>query len=310
MRYRGWVGAGCVFCVVVIGLVPSCAYSEGGYAEQDAGTTPDAGTAQPDAASGGTGATSAVYPDTEEIVTLQRGPTPCLDERDPDAFDVRQVNLGAGGAGCTAADCDEPSAGLVIFDKSGSMSAGWALEEDLDAGNVSDKWQAAGDALVGALQPVAHRVTLGAILFSQPSECLVAPIDDQRQFAFRPGESFIDAWVEALPLNEPGGNTPLGQAMVVAEAAIEAACVDGLLEQRFFVMALTDGMPNCGTDMDQVESIARDWLARGIPTYVFGLPGSEDAAEVLDRISAAGGTETLLVPGSPADLEGGMLDIF
>jgi Mg-chelatase subunit ChlD len=111
-------------------------------------------------------------------------------------------------------------------------------------------------------------------------------------------------------IHGPNGGTPLGSAFVIADQAIEAACLAGDLDERFFVMVLTDGDPNCGTDMELVEQIARKWRNRGIGTYVFGLPGSEDGHETLDRLSRAGGTSTILVPGSPEALETDMAEIM
>jgi hypothetical protein len=226
----------------------------------------------------------------EEAARPVREPTPCLEARQPDPDAVTD-------------DSDEPSVGLVIFDRSGSMAEGWVQEEEDDPAEAGNKWDAASGALIGAVAPVENRVTLGAIFFPQPDGCLVAPIDDERQVFFRPGPEFITTWEAVVPLNRPDGMTPLESAFIVAETAVEAACVDGLLDRRSFVMVLTDGEPNCDTDMVVVEAIAAKWLEHGIATYVLGLPGSEDAAGVLDRIAEAGGTETLLVPGSPSELE-------
>ena len=75
-------------------------------------------------------------------------------------------------------------------------------------------------------------------------------------------------------------------------------------------MVLTDGEPNCDTDMDVVEAMAAKWREHGVATYVFGLPGSGHAAGVLERIATAGGTETLIVPGNPAELEEGICAII
>jgi len=113
-------------------------------------------------------------------------------------------------------------------------------------------------------------------------------------------------WRAVAPLNGPGGSTPLGAALVLGEQAIEGACLQGLLERRFFVMVVTDGMPNCDTDMTAAAAIVAKWSEHGIETYVIGLPGSEGATFVLDALAKAGGTETIVVPGSPSELEDDM----
>ncbi len=46
---------------------------------------------------------------------------------------------------------------------------------------------------------------------------------------------------------------------------------------------------------------ASEWNNNGIVTYVLGLPGSEDASELLDSIAAAGGTGKHQSPGSPRE---------
>ena len=84
--------------------------------------------------------------------------------------------------------------------------------------------------------------------------------------------------------------------------------MDGLLNNRRpLVMLLTDGEPNCATNMNVVEAMAAHWLKRGIPTYVLGLPGSEGAQNVLERIATAGGThsgtQTVIRPDDPSELE-------
>ncbi len=237
---------------------------------------------------------------TPEPPVYEREPTPCLDTLQADRFPIRKLDA------TEVQDAEEPSAGIVIFDRSGSMDGHWGVVEGSDPPEYMSKWDAAGEALLGAVGPVQERVTLGAIFFPQPDECTVAPISDPQQVDFCPGEDFITTWQSVAPLNPPHGGTPLDQAFNQAEIALEEACVAGLLDQRFFVMLLTDGMPTCDTDMVQVEDMARHWLDHGVPTYVFGLPGSEDASEVLNQISTAGGTETLIVPGDATDLEEGI----
>jgi len=260
-----------------------------------------------DAAGDVEGTVPEIGTDSDEVMQPVREPTPCLEARNPDLYPIRQIDPDTE---VETEDSDEPSVGLVIFDRSGSMAASWVQEEEIDPLEAENKWAAASDALLGAVAPVAHRVTLGAIFFPQPDACLVAPIDDERQVFFQPGPGFIATWEAVAPLNPPAGSTPLESAFIVAERAIEAACLDGLLDRRFFVMVLTDGEPNCDTDMGVVEAIAAKWLEHGVATYVFGLPGSEGAADVLDRIAEAGGTETLIVPGSPSDLEDGIAAII
>jgi Mg-chelatase subunit ChlD len=106
-------------------------------------------------------------------------------------------------------------------------------------------------------------------------------------------------WTVLAPCNGPDGNTPLELAFRVADGAIQVARDGGLLEQRFIVLLLTDGEPNCNSDLGVVTSLAAKWHEQGITTYVFGLPGSEGASAVLDSIAIAGGSEVYTAPGAP-----------
>jgi len=195
----------------------------------------------------------------------------------------------------------EPSTVLVIFDKSGSMDSYW--DED-------SKWVAASNALIDAIKPLQENLTVGAIFFPQPSECLVAELDSELQLDFMPGPIFINTWIESASANAPNGSTPLETALAVADRAISKARERGLLEERFQVLLLTDGEPNCDTDPNTLDRLPASWLAQGIQTYVLGLPGSSVAAELLDTIAKAGGTETHTAPGNPGELQNNIAAIL
>jgi len=203
------------------------------------------------------------------------------------------------------------STGIIIFDRSGSMSSPWTTAEtdNPDSAVTVTKWVAASRALLGALAPKQDRVTLGAVLFPSDGYCGVAPFGDPVQFAFMPARQFIDEYIARSPGNQPDGNTPLTVAFQAADQAMQTARNKGFMQNPVFVMLLTDGEPNCNSEMAPVLEIVAAWRAQGIPTNVFGLPGSESARAVLDSIAHAGGTETLVVPGSAqgaSDLQGGI----
>ena len=182
-----------------------------------------------------------------------------------------------GGAGIDADGVH--STGIVIFDRSGSMSGGWTTAEtdNPDSGVTVSKWVAASRALLGALAPKQDRVTIGAVLFPSDSSCGVAAFGDPVQFAFVPARQFIDEYIARSPFNQPQGNTPLTVAVQVADQAMQTARSQGLMQNPAFVILLTDGEPNCNSEMTPVLDIVAAWRAQGIPTHVFGLPGSESA---------------------------------
>ena len=171
---------------------------------------------------------------------------------------------------------------LVIFDKSGSMSSPW---------DRRNKWQAASDSMIAGMAPYLDNLTIGAILFPKPDACEVAPLDDPAQINFVPGRQFVSEWVESACLNQPNGSTPMELAFRVADQAILGAKSLGLLEERFRVVLVTDGEPNCETQSQLLPVFAATWLEQfGVETWVIGLPGSEGATSLLDAIALAGGT--------------------
>lgn len=184
---------------------------------------------------------------------------------------------------------------LVIFDKSGSMAAPWDLR---------DKWQAASDAMIAGMAPYLDNLTIGAILFPKPDECQVAPFDAAEQIGFVSGRQFVSEWVESACLNQPNGGTPMELAFNVADGAIRQASELGLLEERFRVLLVTDGEPNCESVPERLPMMAERWRAElGVETWVIGLPGSEQAAALLDSIAASGGTEKHTPAADPCEFQ-------
>jgi hypothetical protein len=185
---------------------------------------------------------------------------------------------------------------LVIMDKSGSMSTNW---------DQRSRWQVANEAFSKAIEGVLDNLTIGAILFPQPDGCSVAPLSSGKQFAFEPGRSFAEHWQATLSTRAPQGSTPLGRAFQEADFHIEKACNDGLLDGRFRVIILTDGEPTCSEDPDLFTRLPREWRLLGIHTLVFGLPGSQSAADLLDAIAGSGGTSHYKAADTPGALDMG-----
>jgi len=237
------------------------------------------------------------------VVAASQDPVPCQCNPGCAAFGGAGSTEPSGAAGAAGQSPelttgDQPTVALVVFDKSGSMSGSWG---------PGNKWEAAGQALLGAIEPAQQRLTVGAILFPMGGDvCDVAPLDDPWQLGFRSGPEFLRDWTVLAPCSGPDGNTPLELAFRVADSAIQVARDGGLLERRFIVLLLTDGEPNCNSDLGVVTGLAAKWFDQGIATYVFGLPGSENASAVLDAIASAGGTDVYVAPGTPGELEQGM----
>jgi hypothetical protein len=181
----------------------------------------------------------------------------------------------------------EPGKVLIIFDDSGSMSALWGDKQ---------RWLAAAEAVRDAIGSVAEFMTVGAIIFPSDGSCAVDPIDAQGQIRFLPGDTFLSAWDRFIATNVVRGGTPLGDAMLVADTALQEIEVD----DQTNVVVLTDGEPGCNTA--PLLTMPATWLEQGIRTHVVGLPGSESAVTLLDQIAAAGGTERQISPDDPRTL--------
>jgi hypothetical protein len=198
---------------------------------------------------------------------------------------VELLGLGAG-----------PLSVLVVFDRSVSMSDPWEGEP---------KWKVASRAFMNGLTGVGDRVTIAALFFPQPAQCEMAPLSDPRQIQFQAGTGFRQHW-EAFPQNRfPSGGTPLGAAFEEVDIAIGQAAAHGLLDagRRFRVVVVTDGQPNCGTELERVLFLAGEWRARGIEIHVIGLPGSEEATDFLNQLANIGGTFQHQAPASESEAE-------
>lgn len=181
---------------------------------------------------------------------------------------------------------------LVIFDNSGSMDTFWDGES---------RWAVANRALYDAIAPVRTSLTVGAIRFPTDEQCGVSSFDDEIQFGFSLADEFLDRWARESAL--PFGSTPLSQAFLAADAAIANASERELLADRFNVIVVTDGEPNCEGDLALLTELPAKWLERGVLTHVLGLPGSTAAATLLNDIAEAGGTEHFQQLGTADELE-------
>jgi hypothetical protein len=95
------------------------------------------------------------------------------------------------------------------------------------------------------------------------------------------------------------GMTPLEKGVVQADAALAAATLTGPIA----VVIMTDGEPTCNDNVDNVNNIIASWSAKGIKTYVVGLPGSQAASGILNQLAQTGGTDSYIEPDDPAALQ-------
>jgi hypothetical protein len=183
---------------------------------------------------------------------------------------------------------------LVVFDQSWTMNDPWTDP----AGQTGPKVAVAGGALIAAISPIAFKLNAGAIFFPTtpapgfldlcPAE--VAPIGQPPQIPIQQAAAFVAAWQQhfAPPWAAVLG-TPLHKALKRADEALQSP------PGTTVVVIFTDGHWTCG-DGTEVMTVA-GLLARGIKTYVVGLPGAYGIVG-LDSLAQAGGTAA---PGCSAN---------
>jgi hypothetical protein len=216
----------------------------------------------------------------------------------------------------------KPGSVLVVFDRSTSMMEDWG---------GTPKYQAAGNALSSALTPLKDYLTVGGVFFPSPEpddmtdcpdgcdvanpihwipgpgacclngvagSCIVNTIDQPDQINWTPADMFITA----LPMHwffNGIAETPLEAGIMRANEAISARTS----KDPLVVLVMTDGEPNCTTNTQNVVDQITTWHKAGVPTYVVGLPGAQQAADLLNMFAAAGGTNMYIDPSNPQDLE-------
>lgn len=194
---------------------------------------------------------------------------------------------------------------IVVFDQSDSMNGPFSEQ---DAGAGKQKYIAASDSLLAAIDPIKDKLNLGAIFFPTAPPSLAAfcgkvePITSSPpQIGVEPAATFMTDWQ-----NHFGSGfqlilgTPLQDALDRANAAYPDP--SPLTGERV-VVVITDGAPTCKVVQAQILAPVQAMFARGIKTYVVGLPGSAKGATLLDAIAKAGGTQKYLSPADPKQLE-------
>jgi hypothetical protein len=211
----------------------------------------------------------------------------------------------------------KPGNALVIYDRSGSMDADW---------NGRPKYEAAGSAIIAALEPLKSLLTIGGVFFpsidpsvcacnvidpshwipgpgacclnGRQNSCYVTEITEPDQFNF----SAADAYIQGLPnlwRMESAGGTPLQAGIQRGAEALASTQLEGPV----VVIVMTDGEPNCDTDPTTVLNQVASWRSAGIDTHVIGLPGAQEAADLLNQVAMLGGTSQYVDPSDSMELE-------
>jgi hypothetical protein len=244
----------------------------------------------------------------------------------PDALEARAPDVVCGGL--TVPLTRRNATVVLVIDRSGSMG------DPTTDGRV--KWDALRDALRMVLPRFGNDIALGLTLFPAvldppdggvlgPAQVCAVPT----ALALEPQPRQVDRVLERLNLSLPGGPTPTAASLaLVREWYAEHPDLTG---ERYVILA-TDGGPNCNLLADpttcrctggpalcaQTNSFARincldegpaldevrSLYAMGVRTFVIGLNGTQDFADVLNRMADAGGRarvgETRYYPAASA----------
>ena len=204
------------------------------------------------------------------------------------------------------------AAAILVIDRSGSMR-----DRTADNSGVS-KWDAMLNALGTVLPQVDQALELGLLLYPSPravggSAEQACRVDASLEIEPRYGNA--EAVLQALRRTGPSGGTPTSAALQTAATwYLRATDREG---ERYLILA-TDGAPNCVLGADPTTcrctgprdplcnpatnsnaaincldgerpvTLIADAAGMGVPTYVLGLRGTEDFAELLERMAVAG----------------------
>lgn len=190
-----------------------------------------------------------------------------------------------------------PGTLAIVFDGSNTMGETYV-------GTSTPKWQVARDAFQTAIAPLAPSLFAGAIFYpTTDGGCEVAPITSAPQIPITDGVAFLTAWDTFFAGFATMGTSPL----VLAVQQADAALADPFPRPgpRALVV-MTDGVAlSCG-DPAAVLAPITAMQARGIDTYIVGLPGSADPGEnpaLLTMMAQAGGTGDYVAPSNATQLQ-------
>jgi hypothetical protein len=183
-----------------------------------------------------------------------------------------------------------PGSLVIVFDRSNTMG-------DNYVGTGTPKWQVARDAFQSAITPVASTLFAGAIFYpTKDGACEVEPIENAPQIPITDGTAFLTAWNAFFASFKTLGTSPL----VLGVQRADAALADPFPRPGpRAVVVLTDGVAvSCGDPSPVLTPVAA-MHARGVQTYVIGLPGSGGSSEnpaLLTMMAQMGGTGDYVAP--------------
>jgi hypothetical protein len=187
---------------------------------------------------------------------------------------------------------------LIVLDRSGSMNP----DNNDDA---TDRWGGSRDALIDVTEAFDHQVRFGLMTFpgvaaggGGDSQCAPGKLDVP--IGLNTGPSIATT----LGSMQAEGRTPTAAALEAALPIVATSVGPDEVAGAKYVLLVTDGDPNCGSNTGGRGGGGRDDVARmatiraiealtaaGVKTFVVGYQtAGTDFVDQLDRMAAAGGT--------------------
>jgi hypothetical protein len=204
---------------------------------------------------------------------------------------------------------------LLVLDRSASMT--YSIAQDCNcsgttptsanacrnSGSCTDRWTAIRSAVATTLVG-AGAVQWGLEFFASSLSCTLTGTPEVPISA-----DSADAIEAQIAATTPGSNTPTRAAITAATGYLQAL---GDNHKKYILLA-TDGVPNCGSGMDQSVSdidgataAVSAAAAAGFPVYVVGIGPS---VSNLTQLAKAGGTNDYYPAISPDQLTQALLSI-
>lgn len=236
----------------------------------------------------------------------------------PDARPIRAPDADCGGV--SVALTRRNATVILVIDRSGSMAD--------DTTDFTPKWEALRTALQQVLPRLGDDLSVGVLFFPNtlpprdagqysPDEICAMP----RALTLAPSPAQVPLVLDRFNTTAPGGPTPTASALRVVRAWFDEH--PDLVGDRYVILA-TDGGPNCNVNADNttcrctgavgicastntygrincldaapaVDEV-RLLATAGVRTYVLGLNGVQDFAEVLNAMADAGGRARVGTP--------------
>jgi hypothetical protein len=221
---------------------------------------------------------------------------------------------------------------MFVLDRSTSMSTAITTNQ-----GSSTRWEAMRTALSTTLPAIDTTVKVGALFFPSDSareSCSVASSAD-----LTPATGNVTPLVELMNETSPGGATPTADAL---DSAAQVLLAQRAARSARALVLATDGAPDCNGELDPsscrcvpddtsecrsstrclddartTATIAAQYQAHGIPTYVIGIQdvGASTYGDVLDAMAVAGGraqtgtSQSYYAASSGAELEAALVTI-